>query len=94
MCHVYVLSIFFSISSNLLSTKLPLILRFAFCMTSFIYPFIVAWTWGGGWLADIFDVGHLEEMELSCGLMVGICQDMLRNRAEIRKMATMVFVAF
>ena len=21
---------------------------------------IVAWTWGGGWLADIFDVGYMD----------------------------------
>ena len=31
-----------------------------FCMTSFIYPVIVAWTWGGGWLASIFDVGYMD----------------------------------
>eukprot|EP00439_Symbiodinium_sp_Y106_P049846 s3707_g6.t1 len=36
--------------------KSPTYAVFAFCMTSFIYPVIVAWTWGGGWLASIFDV--------------------------------------
>ena len=29
-------------------------------LTSFIYPVIVAWTWGGGWLASIFDVGYMD----------------------------------
>ena len=26
---------------------------FALALTGFIYPTIVAWTWGGGWLADL-----------------------------------------
>jgi Amt family ammonium transporter len=25
---------------------------FSFLMTSFIYPAVVSWTWGGGWLAQ------------------------------------------
>eukprot|EP00933_Yihiella_yeosuensis_P062585 TRINITY_DN6557_c0_g4_i1.p1 TRINITY_DN6557_c0_g4~~TRINITY_DN6557_c0_g4_i1.p1 ORF type:complete len:594 (+),score=135.75 TRINITY_DN6557_c0_g4_i1:112-1782(+) len=33
---------------------------FAFVMASFIYPVIVAWTWGGGWLSDLFDVGFMD----------------------------------
>jgi len=40
--------------------KSPTYAVFAFCMTSFIYPVIVAWTWGGGWLASIFDVGYMD----------------------------------
>jgi Amt family ammonium transporter len=26
-------------------------LIFSFTMTSFVYPVVVAWIWGGGWLA-------------------------------------------
>jgi len=33
---------------------------FAFVMASVIYPVIVAWTWGGGWLYKIFDVGVMD----------------------------------
>ncbi|CAE7797414.1 AMT1-1 [Symbiodinium sp. CCMP2592] len=40
--------------------KSPTYAVFAFCMTSFIYPVIVAWTWGGGWLASIFGVGYMD----------------------------------
>ena len=40
--------------------KSPTYAFFAFCMTSFIYPVVVAWTWGGGWLASIFDVGYMD----------------------------------
>ena len=40
--------------------KSPTYAVFAFCMTSFIYPVIVDWTWGGGWLASIFDVGYMD----------------------------------
>lgn len=33
---------------------------FSFCMTSFIYPPIVAWTWGYGWLSELADVGFMD----------------------------------
>lgn len=32
-------------------------LLFSFFMTGFIYPVIVAWTWGGGWL---YEMGYLD----------------------------------
>lgn len=40
--------------------KSPTFGVFAFCMTSFIYPPIVAWTWGYGWLSTIFDIGFMD----------------------------------
>ena len=40
--------------------KSPTYAAFAFFMTSFIYPVVVAWTWGGGWLAGLFDVGYMD----------------------------------
>ena len=40
--------------------KSPTYALFAFFMTSFIYPVIVAWTWGGGWLSTIFDAGVMD----------------------------------
>merc|ERR1712048_1554686 len=33
---------------------------FSFLMTSFVYPVVVAWTWGYGWLAAINDVGYMD----------------------------------
>eukprot|EP00933_Yihiella_yeosuensis_P056505 TRINITY_DN5571_c0_g2_i1.p1 TRINITY_DN5571_c0_g2~~TRINITY_DN5571_c0_g2_i1.p1 ORF type:complete len:557 (+),score=109.47 TRINITY_DN5571_c0_g2_i1:239-1909(+) len=33
---------------------------FAFVMASFIYPVIVAWSWGGGWLSEFADVGYMD----------------------------------
>ena len=38
--------------------KSPTYAAFAFLMTSFIYPMVVASTWGGGWLASLFGVGY------------------------------------
>lgn len=40
--------------------KSPTFGVFAFCMTSFIYPPVVAWTWGYGWLSTLFDVGYMD----------------------------------
>eukprot|EP00435_Cladocopium_sp_Y103_P049480 s1469_g14.t4 len=40
--------------------KSPTYACFAFFMTSFIYPVIVAWTWGGGWLSTLFGVGYMD----------------------------------
>jgi len=35
---------------------------FSFLMTSFIYPIVVAWSWGGGWMSDIhnLDVTYMD----------------------------------
>ena len=38
--------------------KSPTYAVYAFFMASFIYPIIVAWSWGGGWLATVLDVGR------------------------------------
>ena len=40
--------------------KSPTYAIFAFLMASFIYPVIVAWTWGGGWIATVLDVGYMD----------------------------------
>ena len=42
-----------SIASGSLAERVSIhnYLVFSFCITGFIYPIIVAWTWGGGWLA-------------------------------------------
>jgi len=33
---------------------------YAFIMAAFIYPVVVAWTWGYGWTASVFDVGFMD----------------------------------
>lgn len=33
--------------------QLPAYMAFSLIMTGLIYPVVVAWTWGGGWLGDI-----------------------------------------
>ena len=48
------------VSGAVAVVKSPTYAAFAFFMTSFIYPVIVAWTWGGGWLSKIFDVGYMD----------------------------------
>eukprot|EP00440_Ansanella_granifera_P005813 gb/GFBE01006305.1/.p1 GENE.gb/GFBE01006305.1/~~gb/GFBE01006305.1/.p1 ORF type:complete len:544 (+),score=136.98 gb/GFBE01006305.1/:1-1632(+) len=40
--------------------KSPTYAAFAFFMTSFIYPCVVAWTWGYGWLGSVADVGYMD----------------------------------
>jgi len=35
-------------------------LIFAFLFSSFIYPIVVAWTWGNGWLADMNETGYMD----------------------------------
>ena len=59
--------------------KSPTYAVFAFLMASFIYPVVVAWTWGGGWLATILDVGYMDfagsgnSDDLGCFLAVANC---------------------
>ncbi|CAE7360143.1 unnamed protein product, partial [Symbiodinium natans] len=33
---------------------------YAFLMCGFMYPVVVAWTWGGGWLSDFLEVGYTD----------------------------------
>ena len=53
--------------------KSPTYAAFAFFMTSFIYPVIVAWTWGGGWLSKLFDVGYMDFAGWSWSVVVVGC---------------------
>ena len=38
-------------------TQLPAYLGFSILMTGFIYPTVVGWVWGGGWLGDVNEMG-------------------------------------
>jgi len=40
--------------------KSPTYAAYAFLMASFIYPVVVAWTWGYGWLSTVLDVGTMD----------------------------------
>ncbi|CAE8649845.1 unnamed protein product [Polarella glacialis] len=40
--------------------KSPSYAVFAFVMAAFIYPVVAAWTWGGGWLNEVADVGYMD----------------------------------
>merc|ERR1712232_1422414 len=40
--------------------KFPGYCIYSFLMTSFIYPIVVAWTWGYGWLEHMNDVGYMD----------------------------------
>ena len=40
--------------------KSPTYAVYAFFMASFIYPIIVAWSWGGGFLATVTSVGYMD----------------------------------
>merc|ERR1719277_120697 len=55
--------------------KFPGYVLFSFMMTSFIYPVVVAWTWGYGWLADMgfmdFAGSGIVHMTGGVGALVG-----------------------
>jgi len=40
--------------------KFPGYCLYSFLLTSFIYPIVVAWTWGGGFLAQTGNVGYMD----------------------------------
>ena len=44
--------------------KSPTYAAYAFFMTSFIYPVVVAWTWGGGWIASLRRSWHVFVLHL------------------------------
>ena len=54
-------------------TQLPAYMCFSVLMTGFIYPVVVGWCWGGGWLGDADDAGKGFHDFAGCGIvhMVG-----------------------
>eukprot|EP00188_Purpureofilum_apyrenoidigerum_P002186 Plantae.Rhodophyta-Purpureofilum_apyrenoidigerum.ctg2328.p1 GENE.Plantae.Rhodophyta-Purpureofilum_apyrenoidigerum.ctg2328~~Plantae.Rhodophyta-Purpureofilum_apyrenoidigerum.ctg2328.p1 ORF type:complete len:484 (-),score=73.95 Plantae.Rhodophyta-Purpureofilum_apyrenoidigerum.ctg2328:125-1576(-) len=46
-------------------------LGYAFFLTSFVYPVVSHWVWGGGWLSTLFDVGVIDFAGCSVVHMVG-----------------------
>merc|ERR1712048_1424744 len=70
--------------------KFPGYVIYSLLMTAFIYPVVVAWTWGYGWLADLNDSGFMDfagsgivHMTGGVGALVGaICSGPRKNRWE------------
>merc|ERR1712048_424050 len=68
--------------------KFPGYALYSFLMTAFIYPVVVAWTWGYGWLADVNASGFMDfagsgivHMTGGVGALVGaICAGPRKNR--------------
>merc|ERR1712048_518770 len=68
--------------------KFPGYVIYSLLMTAFIYPVVVAWTWGYGWLADLNDSGFMDfagsgivHMTGGVGALVGaICAGPRKNR--------------
>ncbi|KAJ8906725.1 hypothetical protein NDN08_003214 [Rhodosorus marinus] len=46
-------------------------LGYAFFLTSFVYPVVSHWVWGGGWLSTLFEVGVIDFAGCSVVHMVG-----------------------
>eukprot|EP00189_Rhodosorus_marinus_P014086 CAMPEP_0184738036 /NCGR_PEP_ID=MMETSP0315-20130426/777_1 /TAXON_ID=101924 /ORGANISM="Rhodosorus marinus, Strain UTEX LB 2760" /LENGTH=480 /DNA_ID=CAMNT_0027205571 /DNA_START=159 /DNA_END=1601 /DNA_ORIENTATION=- len=46
-------------------------LGYALFLTSFVYPVVSHWVWGGGWLSTLFDVGVIDFAGCSVVHMVG-----------------------
>mmetsp|Transcript_2810 Transcript_2810/g.8576 ORF Transcript_2810/g.8576 Transcript_2810/m.8576 type:complete len:508 (-) Transcript_2810:164-1687(-) len=46
-------------------------LGYAFFLTSFVYPVVSHWVWGGGWLGSLFEVGVIDFAGCSVVHMVG-----------------------
>ena len=51
--------------------QLPAYMAFSLIMTGFIFPVVVAWTWGGGWLGDIGENGETRGFHdfAGCGIV-------------------------
>merc|ERR1712048_978051 len=70
--------------------KFPGYVIYSLLMTAFIYPVVVAWTWGYGWLADLNDIGFMDfagsgivHMTGGVGALVGaICSGPRNGRWE------------